>query len=90
MDREWIYIYMNFFQRRREGGYAMAVGRVQPDGSGPEMQCYRCRPITNFNDITHHHLSVIATHIDLEFHPVMHDSHPSFLRNANYCLYRCI
>jgi hypothetical protein len=48
-----------------DGVYATAVGRVIIDGNTPEINCYICRPVTNFNDITHHHLSVIAVHIDL-------------------------
>jgi hypothetical protein len=48
----------------------MVVGRVRSDGPTPEIQCFVCRPISNFNDITHHHLSVIAVHIDLVQKPV--------------------
>jgi hypothetical protein len=50
----------------------MATGHVKLDGPSPAIQCYACRPIKNFNDITHHHLSVIATHIDLVTKPVTH------------------
>jgi hypothetical protein len=55
---------------RREGAYVAVIGRIKLDGLSPEIQCYDCRPIRNFNDITHHHLSVIATHIDLVQKPV--------------------
>ncbi|KAK1605621.1 hypothetical protein QYE76_029294 [Lolium multiflorum] len=48
-----------------EGAYVAVIGRIKLDDLSPEIQCYDCRPIRNFNDITHHHLSVITTHIDL-------------------------
>ena len=49
----------------------MVVGRLRLESPTPEINCYVCRAITNFNDITHHHLSVIATHIDLIHKPVL-------------------
>ncbi|XP_051201655.1 replication protein A 32 kDa subunit B-like [Lolium perenne] len=52
-----------------EGSYAAVIGSVKLAGVSPEIQCYDCRPVTNFNDIPHHHLSVIATHIDLVMKP---------------------
>ena len=55
---------------RREGDYAMVVGRVRLDGPTPELQCYACRKVTNFNDITHHHICAIAAYIDLVLKPV--------------------
>jgi hypothetical protein len=58
------------FVTKSDGQYAISTGHVKLDGPSPEIQCYACRPITNFNDITHHHLSVIATHIDLVKKPV--------------------
>jgi hypothetical protein len=48
----------------------MVVGRVKVQGIWPEIDCFACKTVTNFNDITHHHLSVIATHIDLVLKPV--------------------
>jgi hypothetical protein len=61
-----------------DGEYVMATGHVKLDGPNPEIQCYACRPIKNFNDITQHHLSVIATHIDLVTKPVTPVYSPSF------------
>lgn len=53
----------------RDRSYAMVAGRLKLDGPHPKIQCYVCRPVLNFNDITHHHLSVVATHIDLVIKP---------------------
>jgi hypothetical protein len=53
-----------------DGAYAMVVGRVKVQGIWPEIDCFACKTVINFNDITHHHLSVIATHIDLVLKPV--------------------
>jgi hypothetical protein len=65
-----------------DGAYAMVVGRLKIDSPKPEIQCYVCRAVTNFNDIPHHHLSVIATHIDMVFKLV------TKLRNESYILVR--
>ncbi|XP_051211139.1 replication protein A 32 kDa subunit B-like [Lolium perenne] len=54
----------------QDDSYAKVVGRIKLDGSIPEILCYSCKIVTDFNDITHHHLSVIATHVDLVHRPI--------------------